>query len=76
MRGLRQGFQTQTPPDRTQATSQRRKTLSVSQVSQEVFSLRLLQPAHQSPILVLQTLQVTSIEESSGELMVDFKQKT
>ena len=46
MHGLREGFQTQTPPDRAPASPQRREALPVSKMPEEVFPQWFLQPAY------------------------------
>lgn len=56
MRGVLKGVQAQASSDRTQATTQRRETLPVLQVPQALLSLRLLQPAHESSLLLLQAV--------------------
>lgn len=56
MRGVPKGVQAQAPSDRTQATAQRRKALPVLQVPQALLSLRLLQPTHESSLLLLQAV--------------------
>lgn len=50
---LRQGVQTQTPFNGTQASPQRREAIPVPQVCQDVQPFGVLQPAHQPPIQVL-----------------------
>lgn len=57
MRRMPEGVQAQAPSDRAQATPQRRKTIPVFQVSEAVLPFGLVQPAHEPPLLVLQTLQ-------------------
>lgn len=52
-----EGVQTQTPSDRAQAASQRRKTVPVFQVHETFLALGLVQPTHEPPVLVLQTVQ-------------------
>ena len=54
---MRQGFQAQAPLDGAQETAQWGETLPVPQVSQTVLPRRLLQPAHQPQVLLLQALQ-------------------
>ena len=51
---MRQGFQAQAPLDGAQETAQWGETLPVPQVSQTVLPQRLLQPAHQPQVLLLQ----------------------
>lgn len=51
---LQEGFQTQTPPDRTLEAALRWETLPVRQVREAFLSLRLVLPAHESPLLLLQ----------------------
>ena len=53
---LRQGFQAQTSPDGTSSTSFRWEAVPMSQMSEALLSLRILQSAHQPPFLLLQAL--------------------
>lgn len=57
MRRLPKGVQAQAPSDGAQASPQRRETISVLQMPQAILALGILQPAHEPPILVLQTVQ-------------------
>lgn len=57
MSRLSESIQTQAPFDRTQAIAYRRKTIPVLKMSEEIFAFGLVQPAHESSVLVLQTVQ-------------------
>ena len=50
MHGLREGFQTQTPPDRAQATAQWGETIPVPKMPKAVLPQRLLQSAHKPQV--------------------------
>ncbi len=54
---LRQGVQAQAPPYGAQAAALRGEALPVPKVPEAVLPLRLLQPAHQPQVLLLQALQ-------------------
>jgi len=56
MRRLPESVQTQTPSDRAQEAAQRREAISVFQVHETVFAFWFVQPAHEPPVLVLQTV--------------------
>lgn len=67
MRRVPESVQTQTPSDRAQAVAQRRKTVPVLQVHETVLALGLVQPTHEPPVLVLQTVQ--RVDRSRVEAM-------
>lgn len=54
---LPQSIQAQTPSNRAQTSAQRRETLPVLQMPETILPFRILQPAHEPPILLLQAVQ-------------------
>ncbi len=56
VRHVSQGIQTQASPDGAQAFAQRREALPVPKVSQALLSFGFVQPAYESPLLLLSTL--------------------
>jgi len=57
VRRLPESVQTQTPSDRAQEAAQRREAVSMFQVHETVLAFGFVQPAHEPPVLVLQTVQ-------------------
>ena len=63
VRHVPKSVQTQAPPDRAQAPAQRREAVSVPKMFETLLALWLLQPTHESSLLLLPTLSGKLLEK-------------